>query len=122
MVDPYSQLTHDQRFLTDRMAAISEDCYCAGWMTGLEYVLWEMVTDPNFPRHWGQGDVSEQDIESLKLQSDRIGGWIYWRDDETDPELTHRQEEWGETFVPMDQWLRMVEENNAARVPRQHRG
>lgn len=27
-----------------KMENISEDWYCAGWMCGLEFMLWEMVT------------------------------------------------------------------------------
>ena len=34
-------LTPPQRQLADFMSDLSENAYCAGWMSGLEYALWE---------------------------------------------------------------------------------
>ena len=34
-------LTADQRQLANFMSNLSEQAYCAGWIEGLEYALWE---------------------------------------------------------------------------------
>jgi hypothetical protein len=36
-----SDLTPDQRALARYMSDLSEEAYCAGWMSGLEYALWD---------------------------------------------------------------------------------
>lgn len=103
------QLTDTQKLLADRMSEISEKCFCAGWMSGLEYVLWESTISTRRPFYYGMGEVPEQDIRILKTLSNQIDGWIYWRDDTTDSALP--VEEWGETFVPLDIWQRMYTAN-----------
>ena len=92
-----------QRALYELMSRISEDCYCAGWMGGNEYTLWEMVCDPNADRFYGRCDVSEQDIEDLRAISAEVGGWIRWFDDEEDKALPAAK--WGPVFTPMAEWL-----------------
>lgn len=72
------------------MSDISEHCWCAGWMDGLEFRLWELVEgDPD--RRYGESQVTERDIEDLRAISQELGGWMKWDD--------------GEQFVPLDQWL-----------------
>ena len=94
-----------QSKLFQLMSDISEWCYCAGWMHGNEYVLWEMVSDPNASRRYGQDIVDEEDIDALRVFSSDIKGWIRWRDDEEDSTLP--AEEWGPAFTPMEEWLEM---------------
>ncbi len=77
--------------LARRMSDISEECYCAGWLMGLEFTLWQFVQDG--PGEWGMGRVSAGDVETLKRLAEKAGGWIVWR------------ENVGETFVPMAEWL-----------------
>jgi hypothetical protein len=38
-----ADLSPDQRRLADYMSELSESAYCAGWMEGLEFALWEAV-------------------------------------------------------------------------------
>jgi hypothetical protein len=94
-----------QRALANLMSEISEDCYCAGWMHGLEFALWAIATGDRKNRKYGQGEVSQQQIDDLMAISAEIGGWIRWADDESDPGLSAA--EWGEVFVPMDEWMRI---------------
>jgi hypothetical protein len=96
-----------QRALYQLMSDISEDCYCAGWMTGNEYTLWEMVTDQAAERRYGMGEVEAQSIEDMRTISAEVGGWIRWRDDDEDKELP--VEDWGPVFTPMAEWLPMYE-------------
>lgn len=102
-------LTVKQRELAELMSEISGDCYCAGWMSGLEYALWNLVLYPSGPRHYGQSEVPLADIKQMDMLSQEIGGWIVWKDDEDGLPL----EEWGEYFIPMDQWIEMYAKHTA---------
>lgn len=84
------------------MSEISEHCYCAGWLSGNEYTLWEMVADPAASRHYGMDDVEERDIQAMREISAEIGGWIRWVDDHDDPTLP--SSEWGPRFIAIDDW------------------
>jgi hypothetical protein len=77
--------------LAQTMSSISERCYCAGWMMGCEYTLWDAVVNRR-PTDWGQGRITERDIQALQWLSDCAGGWIVWDDDTS------------ETFVPIEEW------------------
>ena len=104
-------MTWKQKALYDRMSDISEECYAAGWMTGNEYTLWEMVANPESPRRYGMSDVRESDLNELREISTEIGGWIRWVDDEDDPDLP--PEEWGPVFTTMAEWLPMFDKRMA---------
>jgi predicted hydrolase (HD superfamily) len=84
-------MTTMQRALARLMSEISEDRYCAGWLSGLEYELWQIVIDGQ--GRFGFGALSEMDVKDLRELSDACGGWIVY------------DAEQQETFVPLDQWL-----------------
>lgn len=75
------------------MSDLSEECYCAGWLIGLEHALWEMMKIDR-DHKWGMGSVTTVDLARLRTFSRTAGGW--WRHDE---------------FVPMDEWLVFHEEH-----------
>jgi hypothetical protein len=77
--------------LAELMSDISEECYCAGWMMGLEYALWDMVLGGS--RRYGQSEASEEQVAEMRRLSERAGGWVRWQDDV------------GEVFVPLDEWV-----------------
>ena len=79
------------------MSAISEDCYCAGWLISLEYQLWSAVM--NGPVAAGCWNVTQSDIDRLRLLARRCGGWIVW--DET---------QLNEAWLPIENWLRQYDE------------
>ena len=74
------------------MSEISEECYCAGWLIGNEHRLWSAMTDPTDDRRYGMGEISQEQIERLRMLSAMCGGWCAW-DDKA-----------GCVFVPMDKW------------------
>ena len=74
------------------MSGMSEECWCAGWLSGLEYILWDAVTGKR------KNICGPEEIEQLKYLSEKCGGWIVWDEQATD-----------ERFVPMEQWLRLYE-------------
>lgn len=96
-----------QKALYLKMSDISEEHYCAGWVSGNEYTLWEMVANPSANRNYGMFPVEDDDIREIKEISDEIGGWIHWADDDFDPQLP--AEEWGPRFIPIAEWLPMYE-------------
>jgi len=87
---------HEQKItaglLKKLMSAISEERWCAGWMHGLEYTLWDMVTGRR------TGVCSREEIEQLKYLSEKCRGWIIWDEQSRD-----------EKFVPMQEWVRLYE-------------
>lgn len=52
------------------MSGISEDYWCAGWLSGLEYILWDAVTGKR------KNVCTPEEIEQLKYLSEKCGGWI----------------------------------------------
>ena len=73
-----TDLTTDQKVLAEFMSEISERCYYAGWMTNLEYVLWDTLISG--PRKYGQDTINQSDIIKLKKYSDNAASWIYFDD------------------------------------------
>lgn len=97
--DTYPHLTDAQYDLFDRMSEISEDCLCAGWVTGNEYSIWNTITlgDPGsaYPR------MNPRLVRRCKQLANEISGWIHWTAD-------------GPQSVPMAQWLAMVAQRKHA--------
>jgi hypothetical protein len=83
----------DERQLENLMSDISERCHFAGWMTDLEYVLWDAVI--NGPRKYGHSIITQYDIDDLVNLSKVCKAWIYF-DDETE-----------ETAINLDTWKLM---------------
>lgn len=92
-MDEYEHLTDSQWDLYDRMSAISEDSYCAGWISNCEYDIWQALQhgDP-WPANCA---MNLRLLRVCQKLSTEIDGWIYWAD--------------GPQFAPMAQWLAMVD-------------
>jgi hypothetical protein len=80
--------------LYDLMSGISEECYCAGWMHGNEFRLWDAVTDPNDDRRYGMGEIQEYQVQRLRELSQLVNGWWVWEDDAA--------------FIGLDEWKRRL--------------
>jgi hypothetical protein len=64
-----------RRVLARMMSDLSEDCYCAGWLTDTEFSLWALVVgDPNR----GAWSVQPMEIEALRELAELSGAWIVW--------------------------------------------
>jgi hypothetical protein len=92
------------RLLMQRMSDISEECWCAGWLIRLEYILWEMVA-ADAGREFGQGVVKPEEVAELRRLSERCGGWIVWDSDRD-----------GEIWVPREEWERHYAAAQAGRA------
>ena len=88
-------LTTEQDILADYMSEISERCYSAGWMTNLEYVLWDTLSSG--PRKYGQDFITLQDIDLLKKMTVTTNSWIIF-DDLLD-EIAFDLKDWEDKFV-----------------------
>ena len=78
------------------MIHVSQSTYCAGWMHGLEYALWHLLTTGQ--TRYGRSLVTNEELLRLRNLSERCDGWIVW-----DEEREH-------TFVLLDDWRRMFRE------------
>ncbi len=85
-----NDLTSAQRALAEYMSSLSEEAYFAGWMEGLEYVLWAAVL--NGPRQYGLLVITENHIAELQSLSKACGGWIIF------------DERLEETWVSLSEW------------------
>ena len=82
-----------RRSLLREMRELSENLWCAGWLDGIEYTLWEHVIGED-ELFTGLGILDAFDRDTLKGLAQQAGGWWYW--DYVAPK-----------FVPMPQWLEM---------------
>ena len=74
------------------MSCISEERWCAGWMSKLEHMLWDAGTGRR------ENLCTPEEIEQLKVLSGKCAGWIIW-----DEQAKNKR------FVPMQDWLRLYE-------------
>jgi glutamine cyclotransferase len=68
-----------RELLLARMRELSERCYCAGWITGLEEALWELSL--NGGGAYGMDEVTVDEAAELQqLAVDADGWWVYGDD------------------------------------------
>jgi hypothetical protein len=79
------------------MSDISEEYWCAGWLSGLEFTLWQLLNGGQREIGMFGRDVSEDQVADLKRLSEQAGGWWYYNDKD------------GETFIPIKDWLPRAE-------------
>jgi hypothetical protein len=75
------------------MRDLSEETYSAGWLSGLEHMLWRLVQGGTA----GVFDPDDASVDLLRGLSEQAGGWWRW-----DKAMG------GEVFVPMAEWLALV--------------
>ena len=88
-------LTKEQKKLADFMSDLSEKNYSAAWLENLEYVLWDAVIKGQ--RKFGQGLISQKDVQQLRELSNSCNSWIYY-DEETE-----------ETAIDLSSWNKKFE-------------
>lgn len=67
--------------LCDLMSQVSEDCWCAGWLIGLERSLYRIVFC-GASRDFGMGVVSQDDVDKIKALAVESDSWWHWVDHE----------------------------------------
>ncbi len=79
------------------MSNISEQCYCAGWMDGLEYSIWAALVGGDIK--YGQSEIDRATLNTIKWLSDQTETWIVWRDSR------HGVDAAGNYAIPMSVWI-----------------
>lgn len=87
--------------LLQEMGRISEDYYCAGWLTSLEFDLWRMVQGGD--TGYGFGRLSPHEVDKLRWLSEQCGGWWIW------------DEQMGARFVTLKEWESMYKSHEEAK-------
>ena len=88
----YEELAKDT--LLRMMEDFSQDYWCAGWLSGLEFTLWDAMTNGPEDSEWEQ--LEERDLKRMKSLHEQVGGWWIWDDNEV-----------GNRFVTTDEWLKI---------------
>ena len=73
------------------MTGLSEENWCAGWLSNMEYELWQVKPGARF----GMGEITERQATLLRLLSEEAGGWWVWLGD-------------GPKFLTTTKWLTML--------------
>jgi hypothetical protein len=81
------------RLLERVMTDLSEEYYCAQWLTGLEYNLWADLTGQAVRGKSGLG-ISPEEKEELALAHEIAGGWLRWSEETS-----------GVVYLSTPQWL-----------------
>lgn len=89
------ETTEDEWLLAYTMSCISERCWCAMWLNGLEYVLWDALE--NGPRRYGHGEINSDDITALEILKRKCQRWIFF--DYLNEETVIPLEEWQSKYI-----------------------
>ena len=84
--------------LYEFLSKISQREFCATWMQGIEYMVWDAAKEGGTSGPSAHIDLSAEEAAfAMKLSSD-IGGWLFWEDSADEPQ-----------FITMSDWLRKIE-------------
>lgn len=87
-------LTLAQSELANLMSDISEDQYCAFWLSGLEYQLWALLHHDESEKKFAFSKTHPRDVRRLRQLSAVTRGWIVWSDHD-EPYRKH---------IPLGEW------------------
>ena len=94
LTDPQTIATqHAQlvRQVCDTLADLSEEQYCAGWLTGVEHDVWDQIQSQTED---GTFHLDPETIAELRSYAAAIGGWVAYAYEPT----------WCPVFVPATEW------------------
>ncbi|MDA0195468.1 MAG: hypothetical protein O2887_16770 [Bacteroidetes bacterium] len=71
-----------KQLLVDFISEISEDYFAAGWLNGIEFDLWRLISTGNLPEYHSVVTLDEDldIIEGLRLLSNITNTWAIWDD------------------------------------------
>ncbi|MDZ8093721.1 MAG: hypothetical protein RM049_07430 [Nostoc sp. DedQUE04] len=82
-----------KQFLKQMMSSFSERMWSAGWLSGLEFILWKKVRSCS-------DDLTLREIADFNFYAGLAGGWWIWEKDQK-----------SEVFVTLDRWLEIYNQN-----------
>lgn len=88
------------RLLAGAMSDLSEAEWCAGWLYGLEYILWGWLMNPEE----GHAGVRPA-LDEIQRLSEQAGGWWVWNEE-------HGEGHGGALFVPFSEWVLLVKKHH----------
>jgi len=93
-----------------KFSEYSEDHFIAGWVTGLEFFLWDHLHGKPQETPFGSPSLDASEIGIIRGLSTLAGGWWVWP--ETIGEKGVR-----EIFIPMDRWMECVARRSQDKHP-----
>ena len=87
------------RGLLGLISGISEEYWYAGWLTCLEFDLWDVQAGSKY----GHGIVTERQVTLLRLLSEECEGWWHWKEDADNPQ-----------FISLDEWRTILAKRKEA--------
>lgn len=91
--------------LLSLMREISQDCFFAGWMIGLEYSLWQAVLQYPRPYEFGILPIEVEHVAELKDLAEELQEWAIWDEGEI-----------REKLIPLSDWKQIFSSHEARRV------
>lgn len=85
------------------MSEVSERCMSSGWQMGLEYILWDAVSDKPIWSRWQ--DITAEELQMMSELCEAIGGWIVWDEEQADTGKFRIIQDL--KFVPDEEWQSM---------------
>lgn len=103
-----ASLTEGQLTLRDLMTDLGERFFYVGWRTGLEFEMWAAIMDPAGHRYRTRG-LDASGLNEVRDMACALGGWITW--------VSTGDEMWDGRccFLPMSEWLSLLEQRAYAR-------
>jgi len=98
---------NDVKKLLTMMEEISERCYCAQWLNGLEYTIWKFVQDDCKTVKWGQSTILRSELNKIRKLANKTGIWWIWIEDKLYNLCDN-------VMVPIDTWKNHY--NKAVRI------
>lgn len=98
---PEHEFTPEMAALFDVMSEVSEDAYCASWIHGNEFFVWNILhpyTDKGYAPH----GIAQEELQRIKELEAGTKGWIVWIDNQEIPGLP--VDLWGPYFVSREMW------------------
>lgn len=68
-----------QSALANLISNLSEDYWCAGWLSDCEHTLWDAATRSG-DFEWGMGIVPRRSLDTLIGLANESGCWVQWKD------------------------------------------
>ena len=98
-IDSKYSIPSEACYIISILERISERDYCAGWLSGIEHTMWDMLINPE-PDEDDDWNWPEHEIKLLRKLAASCNGWVRFNDKATDFYDSR-------IFVPIKEWIQM---------------